>query len=359
MNNVDSSSSTGTKKGTTEKSVKNRLWKKAGLVVLLLAAIATQVLSVITISPFVSQANASFLGFLILHAIAVILAIAFCLFILPERYCYPKAHALTVLGLPMFLIPFFGLFGVSLAVMSALRNPVEKEPEFVIAIELPQLPFKPVDINLSQGVGGGLLNIIKHDEDSDKRVKAVLSTKNMPDRQAVPILQVALKDPIDDVRLLAYSMLDQKESTISHNIKIALTTLESATPNMQLLLHRELAHLFWELAYMELAQGDVLTHVLSKAKEHIELVLNERNDAGACFLLGRILLRQGSLDLAEKALKQASDFGLDEANIATYLAEIAFHRNDYHLIPAIMMTLPANEKCQSPIKDIAQYWHAA
>lgn len=334
-------------------------WQALGVCVVFLLAMLVQSIALVFISPLVEQSLMSFVLFLCFHSLAVTLGVVFCWLRLPERYCYLKVKACAVVGLPIFFIPLFGLLGMSLAVMAAIRNPTEKDPEFAIAIEFPELPFKPVDIDLTRGVSGGLLNIIKHEVDPDKRANAVLSTQRMPDRHAVPILQVALKDPVDDVRLLAYSMLDQKENGINLKIKETLTELETSLPSIHAKLHKELASLFWELAYMELAQGDVLVHVLSKAREHIEYVLVGNNDAGACFLLGRILLKQGQLDLAEKSLKKACEFGFDELNITTYMAEIAFCRNDYHLIPAILAALPANERNRTPIKDTAEYWQAA
>ncbi len=325
----------------------------------LLAAVLVQLLSISCLLPSNPLTKASFIGFMGLHLLAVVIGIRYAMSMLPERYCYPKTHAVSVLGLPMLLIPFFGLIGMSAAVMTAIRKPVEKEPEFAVAIALPELPFKPVDIDPSQGLGGGLLSVIKHDADPVRRVKAVLSTKKIADRHAVPILQLALKDPVDDVRLLAYSMLDQKENTINLKIKDTLTEIDRSTHIVRARLHKELANLFWELAYMELAQGEVLVHVLAKAREHIELSLRDKNDAGGYFLLGRILLKQGQLDLAEQALKRACEAGMEEANIASYLAEIAFHRNDYHLIPSILEALPANERIRQPVKGVAEYWLAA
>ncbi|PMZ42773.1 transporter, partial [Pseudomonas sp. GW247-3R2A] len=92
-----------------------------------------------------------------------------------------------------------------------------------------------------------------------------LATRRMPGKEAVPILKLALGDPSDDVRLLAYSMLDKQESDINLHIQIALGELVNANAKTAGALHGRLARWYWELAYLGLAQGSVLDHVLTQA----------------------------------------------------------------------------------------------
>ncbi|MGZ0843230.1 HEAT repeat domain-containing protein, partial [Klebsiella pneumoniae subsp. pneumoniae] len=72
--------------------------------------------------------------------------------------------------------------------------------------------------------------VLRHAPDPNQRLTAIFATRRMPGKEAIPILKLALRDPADDVRLLAYSMLDQKESRINQRIEAALGRLAGATP---------------------------------------------------------------------------------------------------------------------------------
>lgn len=298
--------------------------------------------------------------FVLAHSIASLLAgfAVWCL--LPAQYQQPVSRSYAFVTLVIFFIPGLGMVGAVVSILLGLYRPHEQRPEYTLSTAVPELPFKPVtiDTNLSFA-GGGLYDVLRNASDTDKRLKAVLATQRMNERKAIPILQVALKDPVDDVRLLAYSILDNKENGINVNIKNGLTELESATPAQRPAIHKRLAFLYWELVYMGLAQGDVLLHILNTAKQHVDKVLEETKDSGAYFLLGRILIREDALEEAEQAFQRAHEFGMDKSRISSYLAEIAFLKRDYAQIPNILGELPASEREREPIAAIAEFWMPA
>lgn len=53
----------------------------------------------------------------------------------------------------------------------------------------------------------------------EKRLEAVFATLKLEDRDAVPLLRRALGDSVDDIRLLAYALLDRKEHRLSERIQ--------------------------------------------------------------------------------------------------------------------------------------------
>ncbi len=295
--------------------------------------------------------------YVLTHSIASLLAgyAVWCL--LPAQYQLPASRSYAFVTLLIFFIPGLGMLGAVVSILLGLYRPHAQRPDYTLATAVPELPFKPVtiDTNLSFA-GGGLYDVLRNASDSDKRLKAVLATQRMHERKAIPILQVALKDAVDDVRLLAYSILDKKENGININIKNGLTELGTATSAQRPAIHKRLAFLYWELVYMGLAQGDVLLHILNTAKQHIEKVLAETNDSGAYFLLGRILIREGALQQAQQAFQKASEFGMDKFRISSYLAEIAFLQRDFTQIPLILGELPSSEREREPIAAVADFW---
>ncbi len=295
--------------------------------------------------------------YVLTHSIASLLAGFAVWSLLPAQYQLPVLRSYGFVTLLIFFIPGLGMVGAVVSILLGLYRPHEQRPEYTLATAVPELPFKPVtiDTNLSFA-DGGLYDVLRNASDTDKRLKAVLATQRMNERKAIPILQVALKDAVDDVRLLAYSILDNKENGININIKNALTELETATTTQRPAIHKRLAFLYWELVYMGLAQGDVLLHILNTARQHVDRVLEETNDSGAYFLLGRILIREEALEEAELAFQRAIDNGIDKFRISSYLAEIAFLKRDFAQIPKILGELPISEREREPVAAVADFW---
>ena len=67
-----------------------------------------------------------------------------------------------------------------------------------------------------------------------KRLKAVMATRHMAPREAMEIWSKATRDPIDDVRLLAYAMKDDHEKRLTDRI-LALT---EALPDFRCAMHK-------------------------------------------------------------------------------------------------------------------------
>lgn len=200
--------------------------------------------------------------------------------------------------------------------------------------------------------------MLRNAADPGKRLQAVMATRQMSDAAAIPILRLALKDPDDDVRLLAYAMLSGKEETINARIKQQLSHLDTEQdPLMQFQLHQRIATDYWEIAYLGLAEGEVLAHALQTARRHAGRALEKQPDgAGSYFLLGRILLRQGHVEQAHTAFVRARELGLPEVELLPYLAEIAFKQRRFHDVRALLGGLDPLARTHPALSGVADYW---
>ncbi|WP_121493825.1 tetratricopeptide repeat protein, partial [Pseudomonas aeruginosa] len=225
------------------------------------------------------------------------------------------------------------------------------------AMGVPELPFRPKEKRLDMMFSdGGLQDVLRHAPDPNQRLTAIFATRRMPGKEAIPILKLALRDPADDVRLLAYSMLDQKESRINQRIEAALGRLAGATPARRGALHGTLARWYWELAYLGLAQGSVLEHILEQAREHTDQALRGAPSADLHLLAGRIALEQGRLEDAGRALQAAEEAGIDSAQLAPFRAEVAFFQRRYRDIPRLLAGMPDDMLQRPPFAALARYW---
>ncbi|HHW2029438.1 TPA: HEAT repeat domain-containing protein [Pseudomonas aeruginosa] len=265
--------------------------------------------------------------------------------LLPRRYKFPLPWSPLFLFSLAFFVPLIGAVGVAAAVFPALYLPRQRGEQAWQAMGVPELPFRPKEKRLDMMFSdGGLQDVLRHAPDPNQRLTAIFATRRMPGKEAIPILKLALRDPADDVRLLAYSMLDQKESRINQRIEAALGRLAGATPARRGALHGTLARWYWELAYLGLAQGSVLEHILEQAREHTDQALRGTPSADLHLLAGRI------------ALQAAEEAGIDSAQLAPFRAEVAFFQRRYRDIPRLLAGMPDDMLQRPPFAALARYW---
>jgi tetratricopeptide (TPR) repeat protein len=162
----------------------------------------------------------------------------------------------------------------------------------------------------------------------------------LKDRDAIPLLRTALADPVDDIRLLAYTLLDRKEFRLSKHIDKSKQELEKKENSGKKQLYRQIASCYWELAHLGLVQGEAKNHVLGMAYKYIELGLEySPEDCGLRFQYAQILLRLGKYQLAFEQFKKAEILGIEHISLLTYYAEIAFHNRRYREVKQLMTAI--------------------
>ncbi|MDX1635066.1 MAG: HEAT repeat domain-containing protein [Marinobacter sp.] len=280
-------------------------------------------------------------AYLTAHAMACACLSLVILPLLPGRYRGQPLMAGLFLFSVQFAIPFLGSLGVLVGILLALYLPRSQREIPWQEIDIPELPFRPLDLNqqviYSQG---GLRQVLREAGDADKRLQALMATRQMPDRDAVDILREALKDPADDVRLLAYSMLEQKEKTLTQRASLVQQALEQGSDKETLSLRRRLAQVWWEMAYLGLAQGGLRTYYLNNAATALTDIIRQRPHHGDWRLLGRVELARDNLEAAEQAFQQAQANGSPPEVILPYLAELAFLRRDFDRVRECLAACP-------------------
>ncbi len=301
-------------------------------------------------------------GYLLGHATASLLFALVLWQHMPKRYQHPIKRTAFFLFIVQFFIPFIGSIGLSTGLMLALHLPRKRVHLLWDEINDPDLPYRPYDVS-SQPLysQGGLAQVLREASSTEKRVKAVMASKQMSNRDSVAILQQALKDTSDDVRLLAYAMLDEKEKVISDRVKStrqALAQAETRNNQQEIIAQKKLlAGHYWEMAYLGLAQGGVKTHFLTLASENCQSVLTHTRDAGILRLLGRIHLENRRPEAAKKSLLEAIKRGLPRYQMLPYLAEIAWLQRNFEQTKKLLAELSSNPQQVHPtLQGVLHYW---
>jgi hypothetical protein len=307
----------------------------------------------------VTSGTPQYLAFLSTHATASALLAWGSHFALPPRFRTPRVATLAYLFCFTFFIPLFGLAGIIGAIVITRLLPrgliwepyaEVKAPEYVLSIREPEAIMR---------LSGLKHTLLDTDLPSAVRLKSLIALQNMPARVAGPMLRALLGDPADDIRLLAYSMIDSQEKRINARIDEERSALEAAKDRAQRLgARRQLAELNWELVYTGLVQGDVRDHALAQARTHIEAAVElASHDPGLWFLKGRILhaYRGEHLDAAAQAYSVAVSCGMAEGRVLPYMAEIAFERRDFSMVRELIGATAGNHATPT-MAPLARYW---
>ncbi|MBK1723242.1 hypothetical protein [Thiocystis violacea] len=158
----------------------------------------------------------------------------------------------------------------------------------------------------------GLASVLRWSRDPERRSRAVLRSLRLRERESIRLLQLALRDPEDEVRLVAYGLLEHKTQTLTNRMQehqVRLAT--AAAPAQAAALHRALAVDVWQLVSLGLVQGEVSRYYLSLSRSHLDAAVRLLPESpGTHFLRGRVLLDLGDPEAARTAFETARRRGL-------------------------------------------------
>lgn len=304
-------------------------------------------------------------AYLGVHALAcAVLAVALYP-LLPARLRRPPLAVLALLFSLAFFIPFLGLVALLLAVLVMRMLPVGEldthfrlaaPPEFLLSVREPARLFRGLSIRQ-------LLTDVH--AAAPLRTRALNAIASKPARIAGDLLRKLLSDPLEDLRLVAYGLLDTQEKALRARISEQSARLEhlSAEPHASPASHaellRHLAELNFELVYQSLVQGDVRDLTLAQAIEHAEAAIRlDPGDGGLRQLLARMHLEQGDTDRACDDLIRATEDGLPDNRVLPYLAEMAYRRGDWASVRTLMQRI--DPLTVTPrMSALVRYWHTS
>jgi hypothetical protein len=276
---------------------------------------------------------------------------------LPRRYMVPRFAVTALMFSFAFIAPVLGAIGLLLITHLNLRRAQEQAHFSIpVSVALPVYDVQAVDQH--RGGQGAIRSRLGRQVPSELRMQSLLTLQAVPSRVSNPILEDLLGDETDDVRLVAFGMLDAEEKKISTQIRQESQRLAGPLATEQRYdCLRQLAELNWELVYACLAQGELRQHILTQAADFADQALALHADAGSglIFLRGRIWLEQGDMVAAQRAIERAVELGQPRTSAWPYLAEIAFRRRDYSSVRQYMQQL-STLNLASRTRAVEDFW---
>lgn len=297
-----------------------------------------------------------FFEFIVLHAAASVDAAQMGLMFLPRHYRHPKWAVYGLFFLGSFFVPLLSYIFISAVVITArfFSKPIIYHP--FLKVELPEFTLGSAGVRSSLGEGAIRTRLSTSSLSTEVRMKALLSAHAMSPRFSVPMLKELLGDEADDLRLLAYGMLDSREKVLNSLIDDLLKKLSGChSTNLCQLYQKQLSELYWAFAYENLAEGDMLAYMLAQAEHYARAALETKPDGDLWVLLAQILIKQHKPQEVDDAFKQAIKLGMPAMRIQPYLAELAYQRHDYEVVREHLQLISVNN--QSPqIANIRRFW---
>jgi hypothetical protein len=298
---------------------------------------------------------------LLVQAVAALATALGLATMMPARYRLPRIGMLASLWCLNFAVPIGGILCSlgALAVGAALPRPRAQLP--VVLIEEPEFAANLIG-TVSYGRGARLKAELQNAEAGTSfRMTALLAMQSMPARTVSPLLQGMLADPLDDIRLLAYGILDNREKVLTQQILVERPKLDrKLNPDLsdaeRAHANRTLAQLYSELIYENLVTGDVYRNAADQADGFAAAALeHDPNDAALWRLRGRLAIARLDLDGAETMLQRAIDCGFPRDRMLPWLAETAYLRRDFARVRTLLGEIDSRASTPT-LSAVLDFW---
>lgn len=309
-----------------------------------------------------SQSDAALVGYLLIHALASVLLAFFALPLLLHKAAKPRWAVLSLIAAISYAVPIGGFMGIVIALL-VLR--FYRSSDKAAAFDSVQLP----EFDLHQRSQGGFRQaglrsfLGNPDVPVRSRMKAMVALQYVSGRLSTPLLRNVLNDPSEDLRMLAYGMIDTQEQRINRAIDHELSILREGAnadgkPQTKAALEaaEHLAELYWELVYQQLAQGDLRKYAIQESLRYGEMVLEKKpNDTLLWLQRGRLLHSSNQLDDAAECYEKALALGIPATRVLPYQAELHFARRNFVETQKTIRQLSADGSLPR-LRAVIEYW---
>ena len=277
--------------------------------------------------------------------------------LLPKAYRGQRGSwlcAILMATVPVAGVPIALLLTVGIARLNSRISAPEPE-----TLGLPAFGSEMRGRQPHMGAGGAWAVLRARDAGITRGVRALLALDPRLSRQTAPLVRAALRHPEEDLRLLAYGLLDQREGDLAQTINETLSLRRSLGPDVDgSALEKRLAFLYWELLYQDLSRDHLRLHAIQRAQTHALVALQHRpEDATLHVLMGRIAMLEGHHLAARTHCERALDLNAAPGQVLPYLAETRFRVGDYAALKDMAKSYPSLLDLPT-IGPVARFWSA-
>jgi tetratricopeptide (TPR) repeat protein len=171
------------------------------------------------------------------------------------------------------------------------------------------------------------------------KMKALVSLVEGAGRSDIALIKNSLSDRNDEIRLYSFAIIDKLERGINSQIHQKLQIFHD-TPGREerKMLAEELAFLYWDMVYFELADDDLKEFIIHEVQKYAKESLDiDPINGKLCLLLGRCSLMLKDYEVAEAYIELAVEYGgKNNEFMIPYLAEIHYNKREFESVKKLL-----------------------
>lgn len=285
----------------------------------------------------------SFAYFITLHTFFALIIAILAFVILKKHYLESKKSIFAFFFVFVLALPYVGeIFGLILIYYLYRINYIDDDIDIkVLYLDNFYVHFPVIKRRFGEGA---FHDIIENEKiPAGLKLSALTMLAEHKDKVNIALIKRMLSSKNDELRLFSFSVIDKMEQSIHKQIHETTKRYESKQePKAVAIEAKELAHLYWELIYFELADEVLSKFLLEEVEKYCRVALEVLTQDKEChLLLGRLYFERGDDDAAERSFNIATalDLGNDfrsASYIAPYLAEIHYRRRNFRHVKALI-----------------------
>jgi tetratricopeptide (TPR) repeat protein len=195
------------------------------------------------------------------------------------------------------------------------------------------------------------------------RLSALTMLAEHPDKRNLALIKRLLASRNDEIRLFSFSVVDGVEHEINEKIHKALQLFENREEGdpQKIEAAEQLAYLYWELVYLELADEVLTDFLLQEVERYARYAVEREREAPRLYiLLGRVAFERRDLEIAknyfEQALERGRKVGMESIDyILPYLAEIANSLRNFTEVRRLLEEVK-NDEFNANLHALKEVW---
>ncbi len=290
---------------------------------------------------------------MMLHALAMLAALPALRKIFPADY---QQHPFTLFALMLGFglpIPVIGpIFIVGFRAIIRRQPASFAEAKYVLGTR--QYLTLPRDENIALESPKSVAEIL-NGHDNQARRAAVLALRVVEPRKALPLLQKAIGDSDEQVRLLSQTLYNQIIARLEAHVKVLEAELLKPPRHWNKLLL--LAEQYHELVYLGLATDETETIYMDRAIELLEEAQKQTpENTTILFLLLKCLLRLEDVPRARKYLANLESRGWRSEITSPWSAEMYYLERNWTGLKHVLQQMNTSEGTAPVMRAPIEFW---